>query len=62
MRVYHTVPPAMLWENDIRLNVPTCTVVEQDSSSYFTGLLDARGNKLMATDIKEPIGFVVFKS
>lgn len=61
MRVYHTAPPAMLWENDIRLNVPTCTVVEETVTSRFTGLLDVNGNKLMVTESKEPAGFVVFK-
>lgn len=59
VRIYR---PTMGWENDMRVNVPTCVVIEETPAPSFSGLLDANGNKLMATDRPEPAGFVIFGS
>jgi len=56
-RIYQ---PQLDYHNDMRLNVPSCTVFERESVQQFSGLLDARGNKLMVTLKSEPAGFVVF--
>jgi hypothetical protein len=55
-----TYRPQLGWENDMRVNVPSCTVVQQEPIAQFSGLLDASGNKLMVTVQSEPAGFVVF--
>jgi hypothetical protein len=58
MRIYR---PAMNWDDDMRTHVPSMTVVEDAPTSHFSGLLDANGNKLMVTEVREPVGFVIFK-
>jgi hypothetical protein len=58
-RIYR---PQLGWENDLRVNVPSMTVVEPEPLNQFSGLLDASGNKLMVTMQSEPVGFVVFAS
>jgi hypothetical protein len=58
VRVYHS---EVGWNtNDWRTTIPTCTAIEPEPVTKFTGLLDASGNKLMATLKSEPAGFVVF--
>lgn len=52
--------PQLGWENDMRVNVPTCAVVEPTPVEQYSGLLDASGNRLMVTLKSEPAGFVVF--
>lgn len=52
--------PQLGWENDMRVNVPTCVVIDHDTIQQFSGLLDSSGNKLMVTICTEPAGFVVF--
>lgn len=56
-RVYR---PASGWDDDLRVNVPSITVFGVEPESYFSGLYDASGNKLMVSIKPEPIGFVVF--
>jgi hypothetical protein len=58
MRIYHA---EVSWNtNDWRTTVPTCNVIEPESFTRFSGLLDASGNKLMVTVQSEPAGFIVF--
>jgi hypothetical protein len=57
-RVYR---PQASWEDSYRVNVPSCTVIEPEPTSRFSGLLDAQGNRLMVALQSEPVGFVVFK-
>jgi hypothetical protein len=52
--------PLLGWENDMRVNVPSCTIVEGEMVTKFSGLLDAYGNKLMVMIKSESAGFVVF--
>lgn len=58
-RVYR---PQFGYENDMRVNVPTVTIIEPEPLNQFSGLLDANGNKLMVTMESEPAGFVIFKA
>lgn len=58
MKVY--LPKLISWDDDMRTNVPTRTVIEQEPVARFSGLLDANGNKLMVHERTEPVGFVVF--
>lgn len=57
MRTYR---PQLNWDDDMRTNVPSRTVVELEPTQHFSGLLDADGNKLMVSLQTGPIGFVVF--
>lgn len=58
MRIYHS---EVSWNtNDWRTTIPTCTVVQAEPVTRFSGLLDVNGNKLMVTLQSEPAGFVVF--
>jgi hypothetical protein len=56
-RIYR---PASNEDDDARLHVPSCTVIEREPLNKYSGLLDAQGNKLMVTMQSEPVGFVVF--
>lgn len=56
-RVYR---PELGWENDMRVIVPSMTVIDRETVQQFSGLLDAHGNRLMVTIETEPAGFVVF--
>lgn len=57
-RIYR---PALDYNDDMRTNVPSMTVVEREPLNQFSGLLDASGNRLMVTLESEPVGFVVFR-
>lgn len=57
MRVYR---PELSWEDDHRVHVPSCTVLEAEPHSPFSGLLDQHGNRLMVVEERQPIGFVNF--
>ena len=44
--------------NDGQPLVKTLVVHETENVPVFSGLLDAHGNRLMAVDRRDPIGFV----
>lgn len=50
--------PIMNYDDEMRTHVPSCTVLESESATYFSGLYDSDGNRLMVTLKTEPIGFV----
>lgn len=37
------------------------TVITDEPEPHWTGLYDAHGNKIMAIDARDPIGFVWFQ-
>lgn len=51
------IRPKMEWD-EYRTGPTTITCHEPDGVPRRTGLLDARGNPIMATETFEPIGFM----
>lgn len=50
--------PALSWMDDERLTVPSCTVVEPEPTTKWSGLYDAAGRKLMVVEKMDRVGFV----
>ena len=58
VNIYHS---EIGWNwNDERTTIPACAVIQSDPVTQFSGILDARGNKLMVTLQSEPAGFIIF--
>jgi hypothetical protein len=50
--------PSGEWTEDKAYGSTTMEVVETLREPTWTGLLDARGNRLMAVDERPPVGFL----
>lgn len=56
---YQTCPRSS-WMDEDRLHPPSIDVFETANEWRETGLLDARGQKIMSRDAKGPLGFIQF--
>lgn len=58
MKRYFTYKPKMEWDDDYPMLLHGLTVFDRDDEPYDTGLIDKRGNSIMAANYMDPIGYV----